>query len=81
MRDFSKTIRVKNSMKGIDGIYLDVPLFIRLLEFAREEAKDDVDLHVITENINRILQGYEESGEPRSFLTMQDYDKIIEGLK
>lgn len=68
-------------MKGIDGIYLDVPLFIRLLEFAREEAKDDVDLHVITENINRILQGYEESGEPRSFLTMQDYDNIIKGLK
>lgn len=66
MRDFSKTIRVKNSMKGIDGVHLDVPLFIRLLEFAREEAKDDVDLHVITENINRILQGY---------------DAIIEGLK
>ena len=34
MRDFSKTIRVKNSMKGIDGVHLDVPLFIRLLEFA-----------------------------------------------
>ena len=81
MRDFSKTIRVKNSMKGIDGVHLDVPLFIRLLEFAREEAKDDVDLHVITENINRILQGYEESGELHSFLTMQDYDAIIEGLK
>lgn len=80
MRDFSKTIRVKNSMKGIDGVHLDVPLFIRLLEFAREEAKDDVDLHVITENINRVWQGYEES-EPRSFLTMQDYDAIIEGLK
>lgn len=57
MRDFSKTIRVKNSMKGIDGVHLDVPLFIRLLEFAREEAKDDVDLHVITENINRIFKG------------------------
>lgn len=57
MRDFSKTIRVKNSMKGIDGVHLDVPLFIRLLEFAREEAKDDIDLHVITENINRIFQG------------------------
>lgn len=81
MRDFSKTIRVKNSMKGIDSVNLDVPLFIRLLEFAREDAKDDVDLHVITENINRILQGYEESGEQRSFLTMQDYDAIIEGMK
>lgn len=81
MRDFSKTIRVKNSMKGIDGVHLDVPLFIRLLEFAREDAKDDVDLHIVTENITRLLQGYEESGEPRSFLTMHDYDKIIEGAK
>lgn len=81
MRDFSKTIQVKNSMKGIDSVSLDVPLFIRLLEFAREEAKDDVDLHVITENINRLLQGYEESGDPRSFLTMQDYDAIIQGIK
>ena len=33
-----------------DTIKLDVPLFIRLLEYAREDAKDDMDLHRVAEN-------------------------------
>jgi hypothetical protein len=38
-------------MNPKDIIKLDVPLFIRLLEYAREDAKDDMDLHSVAENI------------------------------
>ncbi len=32
-----------------DIVKLDVPLFIRLLELAREEIKDDADIHDLAE--------------------------------
>ena len=32
-----------------DKITMDVPLFIRMLEYAREDAKTDMDLHNVTE--------------------------------
>lgn len=35
-------------------IHLTESLFIRLLEFAKEDAKDDVDLHEVAENVSRI---------------------------
>ena len=38
-------------MNPKDVIKLDVPLFIRLLEYAREDAKDDMDLHRVAENV------------------------------
>jgi len=52
----------------MDKITMDVPLFIRLLEFAREDAKTDVELHTLTENAIKL-------GDKT--LTMQDYDKIV----
>jgi hypothetical protein len=36
---------------SIDTVTLDVPLLIRLLEFAREDASDDMALHSATENL------------------------------
>jgi hypothetical protein len=53
-----------------DKISVDVPLFIRLLEFAREDAKTDMDLHKVTENILAISEGGKT-------LTMDEYDTII----
>jgi hypothetical protein len=53
-----------------DKITLDVPLFIRLLEYAREDAKTDMDLHKITENAVALS----ETGKT---LTMDQYDSII----
>lgn len=53
-----------------DVIKLDVPLFIRLLEYAREDAKTDMDLHDVAENIISM------SSEGR-VLSMNDYNKII----
>ena len=53
-----------------DKITLDVPLFIRLLEYAKEDAKTDVDLHKATENALALS----ETGKT---LTMDDYDTIV----
>jgi hypothetical protein len=57
-------------MNPKDIIKVDVPLFIRLLEYAREDAKTDMDLHNIAENIIRLS----ETGKT---LSMSNYDAII----
>jgi len=54
----------------IDIIAMDVPLFIRMLEYAREDAEADVDLHDVTE---RAI----EATKLRGLLSMDDYDSII----
>ena len=57
-------------MNPKDTIKLDVPLFIRLLEYAREDAKDDMDLHHVAENAIDLSQ-------MGSTLSMKDYSNII----
>jgi hypothetical protein len=57
-----------------DIISVDVPLFIRLLEYSREDAKTDMDLHDVAENIIRLSA----EGEP---LTMANYDDIVNKTK
>jgi len=53
-----------------DTITVDVPLFIRLLEYAREDAQTDMDLHNVTENaIGLALSG--------KTLSMKDYNMIV----
>ena len=53
-----------------DKITVDVPLFIRLLEYAREDAKTDMDLHNVAENAIKLS----ETGKT---LTMVQYDDIV----
>jgi len=53
-----------------DIIAVDVPLFIRLLEFAREDAGDDMDLHEVAE---RAI----EAVKARGVLSMDDYDVLV----
>jgi hypothetical protein len=53
-----------------DIISVDVPLFIRLLEYAREDAQTDMDLHDVAENIISLAASIKT-------LTMADYDSII----
>jgi TfoX/Sxy family transcriptional regulator of competence genes len=55
-----------------DKITLDVPLFIRLLEYAREDAKTDMDLHNVAEK----AVAASETGKT---LTMSDYDALVAG--
>jgi hypothetical protein len=57
-------------MNPKDKITVDVPLFIRLLEYAREDAKDDMDLHRVAENAIDLSR----FGET---LSMMDYEAIV----
>jgi len=52
-------------------ITMDVPLFIRLLEWAREDAKTDVELHVTAE------KAVESSLRSGKVLCMADYAKLV----
>lgn len=53
-----------------DVIAVDVPLFIRLMEFAREDAKTDMDLHDVTEKLIKMSA----TGKT---LSMDDYAEIV----
>jgi hypothetical protein len=54
----------------IDIVTLDVPLFIRMLEYAKEEAADDMVLHdIATKTIALSKQ--------RGILSMEDYEALI----
>lgn len=55
-----------------DKVTVDIPLLIRLLEYAREDAKTDMDLHNVAEKMISI------SKEGQT-LTMDDYDSICDG--
>jgi hypothetical protein len=73
---FSLGNAVKSSMNEaeeedkVDTITMDVPLFIRMLEYSREDAAEDMDLHDVTEKAISL-------GKERGILQMDDYDEII----
>lgn len=58
------------NLNAPDVIKLDVPLLIRLLEYAREDAKTDMDLHNVTEMLIQL-------SEEGNTLTMDQYDQIV----
>ena len=60
----------KSNENEEDVLKLNVPLMIRLLEWAREDAFTDVELHRITE---RLIDLSEEGAT----LTMSDYPEIV----
>jgi len=53
-----------------DTASLDIPLLIRIMEYAKEDAQTDMDLHKVAENI------IELSKQGRT-LTMEDYSNIV----
>lgn len=55
-----------------DTVSLDIPLLIRLLEYSREDAKTDMDLHNVAERLITLSAGGRT-------LSMNDYDTIIPG--
>lgn len=61
---------IENQYNPTDNIVTDVPLFIRLLEYAKEDAQTDMDLHQVTENALELMH----SGQ---VLTMKQYDQIV----
>lgn len=61
---------LEENINPTDSITLDIPLFIRMLEYAREDAKTDMDLHDVTENALKLST----TGKT---LTMADYNQIV----
>lgn len=57
----------------MDIIKVDVPLFLRLLELAREDVKDDADLHDITQKVIELSKD--------TPATMADYEEILSFMK
>jgi hypothetical protein len=53
-----------------DVVKLDIPLLIRLLEYSREDAKTDMDLHNVTEMLIKL-------STTGNVLTMDNYDQIV----
>lgn len=67
---FSKPMGEATKEDPTDIIAMDVPLFLRMLEWAKEEAAEDVDLHEVTE---RAI----EAVKLRGLLSMDDYNDLI----
>ena len=61
---------VEDEKNPIDLVTMDIPLLIRMLEFAKEDAKTDMDLHAAVENMLEI------SNNERA-LNMSDYNSIV----
>jgi hypothetical protein len=55
---------------AVDTITMDVPLFIRMLEYAKEDASADVDLHDVAENAVSL-------NKQQDILSMDDYDALL----
>lgn len=62
----------ERSKDPTDTVTVDVPLLIRLLEYAREDAKTDMDLHNVTEKLIAFSKEH-------ATLTMVQYDAIVGG--
>ena len=65
-----KAMAMKEETNPMDVVAMDVPLLIRMMEYAREDAKSDLDLHDIAEKAIAL------SSEGRT-LTMSDYGAIF----
>jgi hypothetical protein len=61
---------VKSEENPTDTVTLDIPLLIRVMEYAKEDAKTDMDLHAAAENMIQLAKD-------NRILNMDDYDKII----
>jgi hypothetical protein len=57
----------------MDIIRVDVPTFLRLLELAREDVKQDADLHDVAEIVTRLSQ--------EGVVTMEKYNEIVAFMK
>jgi hypothetical protein len=55
-----------------DTVTMDIPLMIRLFEYAREDAKTDMDLHDVAERLIKLSAGGQT-------LTMDNYNDICPG--
>lgn len=76
MKENKQRIRemVRKALMGpenpVDVASLDIPLLIRIMEFAKEDAQTDMELHKVAKNII-------ELSKQGKTLTMSDYNRIV----
>lgn len=58
---------------AVEAIRMDIPLFIRVLEYAHENAKTDQELHELTERAAMMSKD--------RTLTMEDYEALVAELR
>jgi hypothetical protein len=61
---------LSEDINPIDVVKVDVPLLIRLMEYAKEDASTDMDLHDVAERLV-------ELSKTGNTLTMDNYETII----
>ena len=61
----------ESSTNPTDSVKIDIPLLIRLLEYAREDANSDLDLHDLAEKLI-------DRGSRGKTLTMKDYEFVVD---
>lgn len=54
-----------------DTVTVDIPLMLRLLEYAKEDAKTDMDLHYVVEHLIKL------AGQSQT-LSMKHYEQIVD---
>jgi len=69
-----RPFKENQEMDPVDVITMDLPLFLRMLEFAREDASQDMDLHDVTEKANMLTK-------EKDMLTMEDYNEIVKAAE
>ena len=57
----------------VDTVTMDVPLLLRVMEYAREDAHEDIDLHDLAER----MIAMSKDGP----LSMDDYDSLVGGVE
>jgi hypothetical protein len=67
---FESPVNESKEEDKVDTITMDVPLFIRMLEYSREDAAEDMDLHDVTEKAISL-------GKEKGVLSMEDYEEIV----
>lgn len=69
-RVINKHVQEDVSLDKVDTVTMDIPLLIRILEYAREDAQSDVDLHDISERLIKLTKKY-------GTLSMKYYNFIV----
>jgi hypothetical protein len=62
--------QITNEADKTDTVSMDIPLLLRVMEYAREDAKEDVDLHSAVENMVKLSKNH-------NFLCMDNYNEIV----
>ena len=67
-------IKEEETVDPVDIATLDIPLLIRIMEYAREDANTDLDLHDVAEKLIALSKDHD-------YLCMDNYNEIVGGAE